>query len=336
MMPSFTHPWLLLLLLAVPPLVWWWLRRRGAALRYSETAVLSQRPGGRGPVVRGMGAGLRAAALALLIVAVAGPRWPDLRTRIPAEGIAIEMVLDISGSMNEKDFIWHDERVTRLDAARKVFRLFVDGGRGPGGEALAGRESDLIGLIAFSAQPYVVCPLTLNHSALLNMLDAQDAQAEDTNIGDAIAWGLDRLRKVSPRRRVLVLLTDGYHTIKDPNAWKPRPAAQVAANLPVPVVVYTIDAGRVSTRVGESVGERKDAIRVLQDVAQITGGRYFAADDSQGLLTACQEIDRLERQQIESFQYRRYHEGYPWFGLASFVLLVSVLLLEMTIWRRLP
>jgi Ca-activated chloride channel family protein len=335
-MPTFANPWLLLLLLAVPALVWWWLRQRRGALRFPETSALAQLPGRRGRLARWGGVGLRAAALALLIVALAGPRWPDLRTRVPTEGIAVMMAVDVSGSMSEKDFVWNEQRVRRLDAVKEVFRLFVDGGEAPGGVYLDGRGNDLVGLIVFSERPEVVCPLTLSHTVLLDQLKAQEPQAEATNIGDAIAWGLDRLRKAAPRRKVMVLLSDGYHTVKDPQAWLPRPAAQVAANLQHPVIVYAIDAGRESARLGETAKERAEGIKVLQDVAEITGGRYFAADDSEALLAACREIDRLERQEIESFQYRRYHEGYPWVGLAAFVLMVSVSLMDMTLWRRLP
>jgi Ca-activated chloride channel family protein len=110
----------------------------------------------------------------------------------------------------------------------------------------------------------------------------------------------------------------------------------VAANLPQPVIIYTIDAGRESTRLGETAKDRAEGVRVLQDVATITGGKYFPADDTAALLAACQEIDQLERREIQSFQYRRYHEGYPWFGLAALALLATATLLDMTIWRRLP
>ena len=86
---------------------------------------------------RWCGIGLRALGLALLVAAVAGPRWPDLRTRIDTEGIAIMMLVDVSGSMGEKDFDWDGERISRLDAVKRCFRLFVEGGRaGEAPEAL--------------------------------------------------------------------------------------------------------------------------------------------------------------------------------------------------------
>src|SRR5437870_4741798 len=105
-MCEFSHPLLLLLGLAVPPLVWWWLRRGDAAIRYPDAGALADLPAGKSRVARWGGAGLRAAALLLLVVALAGPRWPDRHTPVVTEGIAVEMLLDVSGSMAERDFPW--------------------------------------------------------------------------------------------------------------------------------------------------------------------------------------------------------------------------------------
>ncbi len=113
-MPDFAHPWLLPLLALAPVAAWAWLRRRRAALRYSDVRLVADLPPGRSRRTRLGGAGLRAAGVAALVVALAGPRWPDPGTRLPAEGIAVVMVLDVSGSMAEQDFDWHGERVTRL------------------------------------------------------------------------------------------------------------------------------------------------------------------------------------------------------------------------------
>lgn len=332
-MLTFANPWFLLLLLTLPLLAWRRWTQRRAALRYADTRLLTGLPVGQTKIARWAGVGLRTLMLLLLIIALAGPRWPDLRTRLPAEGIAIEMVVDVSGSMNEEDFPWQDKDIKRLDAVKKVFRLFVAGGDGPGGETLEGRPHDLIGLITFADRPENVCPLTLSHAVLLGLLDDQKPRADATNIGDGIAWGLHRLENAGPRRRVLVLLTDGYHNVAAP-AWTPRQAAQIAARYDVPI--YAIDAGRQSEREGEKAEDRKKAIQSLQEVARMTNGKYFEAGNVGELLAACQEIDRLERADIETFRYRRYHEGYVWFGLAAFVVLMAVQALELTIWRRLP
>ncbi len=105
--------------------------------------------------------------------------------------------------------------------------------------------------------------------------------------------------------------------------------------------IYTIDAGGVLAIPDAGAKEtdtvlRTTAIQTLQEIARISQGRYFAAHDTASLLAACRDIDALERADIQSFQYRRYHEGYPWFALAAFGVFLGVLTLEMTVWRRVP
>jgi Ca-activated chloride channel family protein len=340
-MGSFANPWFLLLMPLVPLLVWWWLRQRRGALRYPHLGLFAGLPAGRSRIARWGGAGLRAAALLFLVLALAGPRWPDLRTRITTEGIALVMLVDVSGSMAERDFDWGEERLSRLEAVKRAFRLFVAGGEGPDGEGLEGRPEDQIGLVTFAARPESPCPLTLSHSVLLRLLDAEQPRSvpteSQTNIGDAIAWGLHRLESAGPRRKVLVLLSDGEHNVPAP-ALLPRQAAQLAANLRVPI--YAIDTGGPAVRAGEAVSrsaaDREAGERALQAAARITGGQYFRAHDTRALLAVCRDIDRLERQEIQSFQYRRYYEGYPWLGLASLVFLLTVQVLELTLWQRVP
>jgi len=350
-MVELAHPLILLLLPVVPLLVWWWLRRPRGTLRYSATGPLTVLPSGRGRIARWGGAGLRALGLVLLIFACAGPRWPDIHSRIETEGVAIEMLVDVSGSMAELDFDWDGKPISRLEAVKKVFRLFVAGGEGPDGQLLEGRSGDLIGLITLATWPESACPLTLSHGVLLSYLDPEKPWSiqprtlpdeSRTNIGDAIAVGLHRLEKAGTSRKVLVLLSDGEHNVPPP-ALKPRQAAQLAANMRIPI--YTIDAGG-ETNVEEGIGTvpptqtaaeiRADGVKTLQAVAQITGGRYFRARDTASLLAVCREIDRLERKDIQSFIYQRYDEGYPWVGLAAFLCWIVVIVLEATVWRRLP
>jgi Ca-activated chloride channel homolog len=341
-MLQFANPAFLLLLLTVPALLWWWLRRRGTALRYPDTGLLAGLPVGRSRVARWGGAGMRAGALLLLVVGLAGPRLPDMRTRLATEGIALQLLVDVSGSMAERDFDWQGERVSRLDAVKRVLRLFIEGGEGPDGERLEGRPDDLIGLVTFATRPESPCPLTLSHSVLLRMLEGEEPRRgpteSETNIGDAVAWGLHRLDSAGPRRKVLILLSDGEHNVPPP-ALKPRQAAQLAANLRVPV--YAVDTGGESAGsevegTADSAADRVNGEKTLQAVARITKGRHFRAQDTQTLLAVCREIDRLERGEIQSFQYRRYHEAYPWFALAALTLFAGARVLEMTVWRRVP
>jgi len=194
---SFAQPAFLMLVLAVPPLVWWWLRRRGPALRHPIAGFAADLPLGRSRLARRGGATCRAVVLILLIFALAGPRWPDERTRLATGGIAIAVVVDVSGSMAERDYDWNGEPLSRLDAVKRVLRLFVLGGDGPDGEALQGRPDDLLGLITFGTRPTSPCPLTLSHSALLRLLDAEQPRSvpgeSETNISDALVLGLHRL-----------------------------------------------------------------------------------------------------------------------------------------------
>jgi len=349
-------PAYLLLALGVPPLLWWWWRRPRRALRHSVAGRLAGLPVGRAWLARVAGVVLRGLALLLLVLALAGPRWPDLQTPIKTEGIALMMVVDTSGSMAERDFDWDGEPISRLEAVKRVFRLFVAGSKGQpvpgaGSEVFEGRPTDLVGLVTFATRPEATCPLTLSHSTLLQMLDAEQPRTvpgeSETNLSDAIVLGLHRLHGAGPRRRVLVVLTDGEHNRAHPSsAWTPRQVAQVAAGVGVPI--YTIDAGPPETAPERAPLEpvppgssspgavRVQAEQTLRDLSGLTGGQYFAGRDTGALIGACRSIDRLERQEIQSFQYRRYHEAYPWLGLSALVLFGTALALESTLWRRLP
>ncbi|HZY85118.1 MAG TPA: VWA domain-containing protein [Gemmataceae bacterium] len=356
----FAHPYCLLLALLVPPLLWWLLRKRRTALRHPAADGLDGLPLGRARFARWGGAALYGLSLLLLAAALAGPRWPDLRTRLDTDGIALMLVVDVSGSMEEPDFEWDGKPITRLEAVKRVFHLFVAGGAGEDAPevkdaaAFEGRPTDLIGLVTFATRPETTCPLTLSHSVLLRLLKAEEARRvpgeSETNLSDAITVGLHRLQAAGPRRKVLVLLTDGEHNEVSPRSdWTPRQAAQVAVSLGVPI--YAIDAGGLGAGRGPSDKAapaptpdgtaspaviRESAVQTLQELAHITRGRYFQARDTAALLDACRRIDRLERTDIQSFQYRRYHEAYPWLALASFLLYGLALALDMTLWRRLP
>jgi Ca-activated chloride channel family protein len=340
---AFANPWYLLLALLVPPFLAWWLYQGRSALRHSTTQLVAGPPTLRARLARWGGAGLRGLGLLLLVFALAGPRTPDLRTRIDTEGIAIVMVVDVSGSMGETDFDWNLERIRRIDAVKRAFRLFVAGGsaldavpEGTAATSFEGRPTDEIGLVTFAARPEKTCPLTLSHSALLRMLEASEPLSipgeSETNISDAAAVALQKLEAAKLPRKVLILLTDGEHNVVDPRSgWTPRQVASLAASLKIPI--YTIDAG---TDLDEANPTRLKAKETLSELATRTKGEAFQARDGSALLKACQAIDKLERAKIQSFQYRRYHEAYPWLALASFVVLVTALLLDGTIWRRVP
>jgi Ca-activated chloride channel family protein len=331
---DFAHPVFLVLLLAVPPLLWRW-RRGRPALRFSDVGLLANLPPGRSRAALRGGLWLRALGMVSLILALAGPRWPDAGTRLPTDGIAIAMVVDVSASMKERDFLWQEQALSRLEGVQQVFRLFVSGGAAPDGEKLSARDQDLISLVTFATRPDTACPLTLDHAALLKILDAEKPRElvteATTNPGDAIAWALLSLQKAAPKRKVLIFLTDGESNVPAP-ALTPRQAAQLAGNLAIPI--YAIGAG---PDFGDAATEdNAKARKSMEDVAQISGGRFFQATDGKALAQACAKIDELERTQVKSFQYLRYHEGFAWLAGLSLLSLFSVLGMESTRWRRVP
>ncbi|MBI3407779.1 MAG: VWA domain-containing protein [Planctomycetes bacterium] len=335
-MPTFANPAFLLLLVLVPPTLWLWMRRPPAALRFSATQIVASLPPGRSRRARLWGIVLRGAGLLFLVVALAGPRWPDNSSRLPTEGIAIAMVVDVSASMNERDFFWDEKLLSRLDAVKRIFRMFVFGGAGPGGVRIEPRHNDLIGLVTFAAHPDTVCPLTLDYASLLQLLDSEEARTvageATTNPGDAIAWTVAMLQKAPTRHKIVIFLTDGESNVPPP-ALTPRQAAQLAGNLGIPV--YAIEAGSESENPPDKDAAAK-AQNSLEEIARISGGNHFQARDGRALAEAIAAIDKLERDRIESFQYRRYHEGFAVFAALALVSWLTLHTLEATRWRRLP
>jgi Ca-activated chloride channel homolog len=333
-MPEFAYPFFLLLLPLAPACAWGWLRQRRPAIRWSDARPMIALPPGRAQRARSGGAVLRGLGAAAVIVALSGPRWPDRGSRLPAEGIAIVVALDVSGSMAESDFVWDGEPIPRLAAAQRAVKRFVLGD----GSKLAGRPTDQIGLVAFAAQPDDTCPLTLSHDVLVKLLDVEEPRGvpdTGTNIGDALAWSLKKLEGAANHRKVIVLVSDGEHNSPAP-ALTPRQAAQLAAQASVPI--YAIDAGppAKSEDKPEDAAARRAGQQSLAAVAEMTGGRSFLAHDSGALTEALNEIDRLERAPVESFQYRRYFEAFPACALTALGCFALVLALEATVWRRTP
>lgn len=319
----------------------WHLRRRRAALRYSEVAALHGLSMGRAKLSRWGGAVIRGLILFGFILACANPRFPDLKTRLPVEGISLVFVLDVSGSMATADFVPAADAppITRLSEAKHAFRLFAVGGESPDGQKFTGRPNDTIALVTFASIPATVCPLTLNHTVLMQVLDdqkTQDALTAGTNIGDALGEALVRLGSaVNGRKKVIVLLSDGEHNKVSENTLRPVQSALLAEKLNVPI--YTIDCG--GDPIGndrESNTQRYEGRQVMERIAETTGGRSFVANSGADLREVFQLIDKLESGPVESFRYRRYHE-FGWLaGCLSMLLLIALVVLERTWLRRFP
>lgn len=336
---EFARPAFLLLLPVAVAAAWWHLRRRRPALRFPDLTLVEGLAVGRAGVVRWGGALLRGFVFAALALALANPRLPDLKTPVPVDGIAIALVLDVSGSMAEPDFATPGAPpVTRLAAAKQAFRLFVAGGTAPDGAAFDGRPNDQIALVTFAAVPHTTCPLTLNHSVLLKVLDEQkplNGINAGTNIGDALAEAAIRLLAAGERPKVIVLLSDGEHNKTEGGALTPTQTADLAMKLGIPV--HTIDCGGEGSP-GDPNGQRQraDGRAVLEAVATVTGGKSFIADSGEELRAVLKELDLRTRVPAPAPRYRRYHEFGPWCGLAALGLFAVLAVLERTRWRTVP
>lgn len=354
---QFESPWIFLFLLILPPLLWLrWRWAKAGAIRFSTTSVavqagrsLRQRLGFL-PIL------FRVLALVLLIIALARPQKGLEQVRDIKKGIAIEMVVDRSGSMGAPMEV-DGQAMNRLEAVKKIFHQFVAGD----GHDLKGRPADLVGLITFARYPDTVCPLTLAHGALPQFLDtvqvvSQNQRSEDgTAIGDAIALAAARLKtaedtiaqqsKLSKdqytiKSKIMILLTDGLN-----NAGKrdPLQAAKLAAEWGIKIYVVGVGGGQDNSPYRSffgnipwlSAGDPVD-VEMLTSIASTTGGIFRMAGDAEALKAIYKEIDQLERSEIQSIRYRDYKELFTPWALAAFCLVCAETVLLSTAFRRIP
>lgn len=323
----FAHPWALLLLPALA-LGAWLLRRRGAdGVRFGPAPALAGLSSRRARWMARAPGLLRGAAVACLVVAVAGPRTGGTVVEERSDGIAILVALDVSSSMLAQDF-----RPSRLDAAKATLAEFV-----------AARPGDRIGLVAFAGEALTLVPATADHGILQLAIDGLQVGtlADGTAIGQGLATAANRLRRTEGRSRVVILLSDGENNRGDTD---PRDAAKAAAAFGIRV--YTVGVGsRGRARV--PVARTETGLRyatlpvsidepLLTDIARSTGGRYFRATDAAALARVYEEIDRLETSTVQVRRSVAWREWHLPFLLAAAVLLLAEWFGRAGRWGRVP
>lgn len=330
---SFAHPWFLLLLGAIPLLAWLKGRSgRPSAFLYSSTNLVRNIVGLNRSSVGRMLLRIRWLALGLLIIALARPRLGEGHAKIHASGIDIVVALDLSGSMAAEDFELKGEAVNRLVIAKDVLKQFVQK-----------RMGDRIGLVAFAGRAYIASPLTLDHDFLVQNLERLNLGAleDGTAIGSAISAAANRLRELQAKSKVVLLMTDGVN-----NAGKVPPVTAAEAAQALGIRIYTIGVGSkgvarvpyVNVFGQKAYMDQQVDIdeETLTKVAQMTGGKYFRAANTSGLRKIYDEIDQLEKTEVEVKKYQRYRELYPWFILSGLLVLLLEIILGNTVWRKLP
>ncbi len=324
---------LFLLLLLIPYIIWYTLKRSKSepTLQVSDTHMYAFVPRSYKIYLIHVPFVLRIIALIMLILVLARPQTTNNWQNSEIEGIDIMLAMDVSTSMLAEDL-----KPNRLEAAKQVAAEFING-----------RPNDNIGLTIFAGEAFTQCPLTVDHTVLLNLFNgikcdmAQNGMIEDgTAIGMGIANAVTRLKDSKAKSKVVILLTDGSNNRGDIS---PLTAAEIAKSFGIRV--YTIGVGsngsapypmptyagiqyvNVPVEIDEST---------LTEIAQIADGNYFRATSNSKLKEVYEEIDKLEKTKLNVKEFSKREEEYQLFAwIALFCILLEVLL-RNSILKRIP
>ena len=325
----FASPYYLWLLTLLVPMIGYYVWRTlqgGAAIRISSVAGVVRAPRTVRYYLRHLPFALRAAAFALLVVALARPQDVEQNVRTNTEGIDIMLAIDVSGSMLARDF-----KPDRITAAKEVAGSFI-----------ADRYGDRIGLVAFAGEAFTQSPLTTDQSTLQTLLARiRSGLIEDgTAIGNGLATAINRLRESDAKSKVIILLTDG---VNNQGQIAPMTAAEIAKAQGIRV--YTIGVGTEGmapypaidmfgnlTFVNQKVEIDEKVLKAISDMT----GRYFRATDKEKLKAVYDEINQLEKSKIEVMEHISYHELFLTWALAALGLLFAEFLLSNLVLKRIP
>lgn len=341
---SFLSPSFFYLLFLLPLLAFWQYRQRSSdAIRYPSLSILSQSRPSRRQRLLFLPPLCLYLALACLITCLARPQRELSGQREDREGIAIQLLVDVSSSM-ESDIQTQDGPMSRMEVAKKVIEQFVVGND----QDLKGRPDDMIGVISFARYSDSICPMTLGHDALVHIvrdLTINDRQNEDgTAYGDATALAAARLKASDkedgqPKSKVILLLTDGEN-----NCGEHLPLQAAAMAQQWGIRIYTVSlqdeakALSVKTDKGNFLrpAQPSESELVLEKMAVATGGIFRSAHDLESLLSVYREINELEKSKIREVSYSDTDEAYPPFVFAALLLLLIRYGLNATLLRIAP
>lgn len=326
----FANPtYLYLLLLLIPMIGWyiWKLCKSQASLQVSSSEAFDA-PGATSWKVylRHVPFVLRMAAVAILIIILARPQSTNSWQNTSTEGIDIVMAMDISSSMLAQDL-----KPNRLEASKDVAASFING-----------RPNDNIGLVVFAAESFTQCPLTTDHTVLLNLFkDIQPGIIQDgTAIGLGLANAVSRIKDSQARSKVIILLTDG---VNNAGEIAPVTAAEIAKTFGIRVYAIGVGTrGKAPFPFQTAFGIQYQDVDVdideptLKQIAATTGGQYFRATDNASLKEIYSEIDKMEKTKISVQQYSKKQEEYKNWALLLFALLLVEILLRNTLLRNIP
>jgi len=328
---EFAHPdYFYLLLLLIPVIAWyiWKEKKFNATILVSTIQPLKNAGKSFKIYFRHILFILRILTLILLIIVLARPQSTKSWEKSITEGIDIIIALDISGSMLARDF-----NPDRLEASKDIATEFI-----------SGRRNDRMGLVVFSGESFTQCPLTTDHKVLINLFgNIKSGMIEDgTAIGVGLANAIKRLKDSDAISKVIILLTDG---VNNRGSVDPLTAAEIAKTFGIRV--YTIGVGSMGNApypvqnpfTGNIVYQNMPVEideEVLQEIADITNGKYFRATDNEKLREIYRIIDKLEKSKIDVREYSKKQEKYLWVAFAAAIILSGEILLKNTVLKNIP
>jgi Ca-activated chloride channel homolog len=270
---------------------------------------------------------LRILALSSLIIAIARPRTVDISNKTKTtKGIDIVMAIDVSGSMLAKDL-----KPNRMEALKKVAESFV-----------MNRPNDRIGLVLYASEAYTKSPVTSDKKIVLDALEGvkyDNVLQDGTGIGVGLATAINRLKDSKAKSRIVILLTDG---VNNAGFIEPQTASDIAKQYGIKV--YTIGIGTNGNAMFPYAYAPNGGFlfkmmpveideKLLQSIAQKTGGKYFRATSNEKLEIIYNEINKLETTEIEELKFYDYDEKFRLFALFAGLLLLIEILLRKTIYK---
>ena len=320
--------YLFLLLLLIPYIVWYILKHKknNATLQMSDTNIYSDIKKSYKIYLLHAPFILRIIDLSLVILILARPQTTNNWQNSEVEGIDIMLAIDVSTSMLAEDL-----KPNRLEAAKDVAAEFI-----------SGRPNDNIGITLFAGESFTQCPLTVDHTVLLNLFQSINSGiVEDgTAVGMGIANAVSRLKDSKAKSKVIILLTDGTNNKGDIS---PLTAADIAKSFGIRV--YTIGVGTngmapYPLRVAGTIQYINTPVEIdektLTQIAITTNGNYFRATNNSKLKEVYKEIDKLERTKLNVKQYSKRHEEYQWFALIALLFLLLEFYLRNSILKKIP
>ena len=325
--------YLFLLLFIIPYIIWYVMYRKKSepTMRMSDTFVFRYAPKSLKVRLMPLQMLLRLTAFTFLVLALARPQTSNSWKNRQTEGIDIMLAIDVSTSMLAEDL-----KPNRLEAAKMVAAEFI-----------SGRPDDNIGLTIFAGESFTQCPMTTDHTSLLNLLQnvradiaARGLISDGTAIGMGLANAVGRLKASKAKSKVVILLTDGSNNMGDIS---PMTAAEIAQSLGIRVYTIGVGTNKVAPYPMPVAGGVQYVnmpveidTKTLSEIAQTTQGDFYRATNNNELKKIYKEIDQLEKSKMSVKKFKKKFDAFPPFVMAAALALLLELLLSITIFRRIP